>query len=211
MSDFAAASMALSLSPSIFGLFSGFDVGQCCGHLRSRFIVLDCSPTQGLRVPDRRGPSTWAGRERGGPWPPRLGSKSGRSRRSTRERVTGRTPCPEGRARHANPARSAPQSTDRPPQDGPYSRASDAAAPADPAVGGSELDNHRMKDAAGNPCGVRRRKCRCAGQGDNEREWEQALAGEIHGLSGLLNLAELIDWFRNQRFAGPCESNVDVG
>jgi hypothetical protein len=68
-----------------------------------------------------------------------------------------------------------------------------------------------MKDAAGNPCGVRRCECRRAGQGDDEREWEQALAGEIHGLSGLLKLAELIDWFRNQRFARGCESNVDVG
>jgi hypothetical protein len=50
-----------------------------------------------------------------------------------------------------------------------------------------------MNDAAGSPCDVRRCERRCAGQGDNEREWEQVLAGEIHDLSGLLKLAGVIE------------------
>ena len=116
-----------------------------------------------------------------------LRSKAGRSRRSTRERVTRWTPRLNARARGLDPASSATQSTDRPRQDGPQFRASDAPTPADPTVGGRDLDNRRMNHAAGTACRVSRCECRRAGQSDNDREREQTLAGEIHDFLGLLN------------------------
>jgi hypothetical protein len=44
-----------------------------------------------------------------------------------------------------------------------------------------------MSYAPGRPRDVNRCEGRRAEQADDEREWEKALAGEIHDFSGLLN------------------------
>ena len=79
-------------------------------------------------------------------------------------------PCPGGTQR-----------TNGPPQDEARLRASDPAAPANPAVVGRDLHNQRMSYASGRACDVNRRERRRTEQTDGEREWDKALAGEIHG------------------------------
>src|SRR5450755_3565236 len=89
--------MAVGLSLQIVGLLSGFDVGQGCGHdvllihrlgllcnagAAPRRIAMEPVPQRGPASADSRARTLVAvglGRERGGSWPPRLGSKTGRS------------------------------------------------------------------------------------------------------------------------------------
>ena len=130
-------------------------------------------------------------RERGGAWRrPASRSKTGRSRRSARERVMRRTARLKTLARRADPLGRATQPTDSAPQDNAHLRASDLAAQARPALGGRELDSRRMSYAPGRPRDVNRCEGRRTEQTDDEREWEKALAGEIHDFSGLLNWTE---------------------
>ncbi len=83
-------------------------------------------------------------------------------------------------ARRTDPRRRATHPTDSPPQDNAHLCASDLAAPAQPALGGRELDSRRMSYASGRPRDVNRCERRRTEQTDDEREWEKALAGEIH-------------------------------
>jgi hypothetical protein len=100
----------------------------------------------------------------------------------------GRTARLERLARRADPLGRATQPTDSAPQDSADRRASDLAAPARPALGGRELDSRRMSYAPGRPRDVNRCERGRTEQTDDEREWEKALAGEIHDFSGLLKL-----------------------
>ncbi len=83
-------------------------------------------------------------------------------------------------AHRTDPGRRAAHPTDSPPQDSAHLRASALAAPAHPALGGRELDSRRMSYASGRPRDVNRCERRRTEQTDDEREWEKALAGEIH-------------------------------
>ena len=83
-------------------------------------------------------------------------------------------------ARRADPRSRAKHPTDSPPQDNAHLRASDLAAPAHPALVGHELASRRMSYASGRPWDVNRCERRRTEQTDDEREWEKALAGEIH-------------------------------
>jgi hypothetical protein len=89
--------------------------------------------------------------------------------------------------RRADPLGRATQPTDSASQSHAHLRASDLAAPASPALGGRELHGRRMSYAPGRPRDVNGCEGRRTEQADDEREWEKALAGEIHDLSGLLN------------------------
>jgi hypothetical protein len=89
--------------------------------------------------------------------------------------------------RRADPLGRATQPTDSASQDHAHLRASDLAAPARPALGVRELDSRRMSYAPGRPRDVNRCEGRRTEQTDDEREWEKALAGEIHDFSSLLN------------------------
>lgn len=73
-------------------------------------------------------------------------------------------------AHRADPLGRAPQPTDNPPQDNAHLRAPDLAAPADPALGGRELDSRRMSYAPGRPWDVNRGERRRTGQTDDERK-----------------------------------------
>jgi hypothetical protein len=90
--------------------------------------------------------------------------------------------------RRADPLGRATQRTDSAPQDHARLRASDLAAPTRPALGSRELDSRRMSYARGCPRDVNRCEGRRTEQADDEREWEKALAGEIHDFSGLVKL-----------------------
>jgi hypothetical protein len=92
-------------------------------------------------------------------------------RRTARLKTLARRPDPPGRA---------PQPTDNPPQNNAHLRAPDLAAPAHPALGGRELDSRRMGYAPRRPWDVNRGERRRTDQTDDERQWEKALAGEIH-------------------------------
>jgi hypothetical protein len=81
--------------------------------------------------------------------------------------------------RRADPRRRATHPTDSPPDDA-HRRASDLAAPTRPALGGRELDSRRMSHASGRPSDVHRGERRRTEQTDDEGEWEEALAGQIH-------------------------------
>jgi hypothetical protein len=130
-------------------------------------------------------------RERGGAWRrPVSRSKTGRSRRSARQRVIGRMARLKTLVRRADPLGRATQPTDGALQGHAHLRASDLAPPAYPWLGGRELDSRRMSDARGRPRDVNRCEGRRTEQADDEREWEKAPAGEIHDLSGLLNWSE---------------------
>jgi hypothetical protein len=87
-------------------------------------------------------------------------------------------------ARRADPLGRATQPTASAPQDNAHLRASGLAAQARPALGGRELDSRRMSDTPGRPGDVNRCEGRRTEQADDEREWEKALAGEIHDFSG---------------------------
>lgn len=73
-------------------------------------------------------------------------------------------------AHRADPLSRATQPTDKPPQDHTHLRASDLAAPAQPALGGRELDSRRMSYAPGPPRDVNRRQRRRTDQTGDERE-----------------------------------------
>jgi hypothetical protein len=90
----------------------------------------------------------------------------------------------------ADPLGRVTQPSDSALQDLTHLRASDLAAPAHPALGGRDLDSRRMGYAPGRSGGVNRCEGRRTEQADDEREWEKAFAGEIHGFSGLLNWTE---------------------
>jgi hypothetical protein len=93
-------------------------------------------------------------------------------------------------ARRADPLGRATQPIDGAPQGNAYLRALDLAAPARLALGGRELHSRRMGYAPGRHRDVNRREGRRTDQTDDEREWEQAPAGEIHDFSGVLNWTE---------------------
>ena len=120
-------------------------------------------------------------RERGGAWR-RLASRSeiGRSRRSARQHVMRRAPRLETCVGCMDPHRRATHPTDSSAQESSYLRASDPAPPARHALSGLQLDGRRMSYASGRPRAVNRREHRRTEQTDGEREWEKALAGEIH-------------------------------
>ena len=102
----------------------------------------------------------------------------------------GRTARLKTLVRRADPLGLATQLTDSAPQDRAHLRASDLAAPTRPALGGRELDSRRMSYTPGRPRDVNRCEGRRTEQADDEREWEKALAGQIHDFSGLLNWTE---------------------
>ena len=82
--------------------------------------------------------------------------------------------------RRTDPRYGATHRSGSPPRDDAHLRASDLAAPAHPALVGHELDSRRMSYASGRPWDVNRCERRRTEQTDDEREWEKALAGEIH-------------------------------
>jgi hypothetical protein len=126
--------------------------------------------------------------ERGASWGrPASRSTTGRLRRSARQRVVRRTARLKTLVRSANPLGRAAQPTDSEAQDHAHLRASNPAAPARPTLGGRELDSRRMSYAPGRPREVNRWEGRRTEQAHDEREWENALAREIHDFSGLLN------------------------
>jgi hypothetical protein len=93
-------------------------------------------------------------------------------RRTARLKALAGRADPRGHATYpANPA----------PQENTDLRASDPAAPSHLALGGSGLDSRRMSYSSGSTRDVNRCERRRAEQADDEREWEKALAGEIHG------------------------------
>ncbi len=73
-------------------------------------------------------------------------------------------------AHRADPLSRATQPIDKPPQDHAHPRSSDLAAPAQPALGGRELDSRRMSYAPGRPRDVNRRERRRTEQTGDERE-----------------------------------------
>ena len=93
----------------------------------------------------------------------------------------GRTTRLNTLARRSDPCPGATHRSDGPPQDEAQLRASDPAAPANPALVGRDLHNQRMSYASGRARDVNRRERRRTEQTDDEREWDKALAGEIHG------------------------------
>jgi hypothetical protein len=98
----------------------------------------------------------------------------------------GRTTRLKTLVRRADPVGRATQPTDSAAQDHAHFRASDPAALARPALGGRELNSRRMSYAPARPREVNRCEGRRTEQAHDEREWEKALAGEIHDFSGLL-------------------------
>jgi hypothetical protein len=91
-----------------------------------------------------------------------------------------RAPGPNPRAARTGPAGGGTQKTDQALQKGAHSASSDAAAPTDRLVRGRELHDRGMSDAAGSPGGVSRAERWRPEQTDDERQWEQTLAGEVH-------------------------------
>jgi len=83
--------------------------------------------------------------------------------------------------RRSDPCPGATHRSDGPPQDEAQLRASDLAAPANRALVGRDLHNQGMSYASGRARDVNRRERRGTEQTDGEREWDKALAGEIHG------------------------------
>ena len=73
-------------------------------------------------------------------------------------------------AHRPDPLSRATQPIDKPPQDHAHLRASDLAAPAQPALGSRELDSRRMSYAPGRPWDVNRRERRRTEQPGDERE-----------------------------------------
>jgi hypothetical protein len=84
-------------------------------------------------------------------------------------------------ARGADPRRRAKYSTNSAPDDDADLGASDSAAPAPPTLGRRGLHSPRMSHASGRPGDVDWCQRRRTEHPDDEREWEKALAGEMHG------------------------------
>jgi hypothetical protein len=116
-------------------------------------------------------------------------SESVRSRRSARKPVAVRPPRPNPLTRCTGPAGGAARATDRTRQNAPHFPPSDATATTDPRVGTRELGDREVDSAAAGPRGARRTEHRRPEQTDDERQWKQALAGEIHDFYGLLSSA----------------------
>jgi hypothetical protein len=89
-------------------------------------------------------------------------------------------------ARRADPRGRATYDADASPHENTDLRASDPAAPSRLALGGRGLDSRRMSYSSGRPGDVNRCERRRTDQADDEREWEKAFTGEIHGCGGLL-------------------------
>jgi hypothetical protein len=107
-------------------------------------------------------------------------SECRRERRSAHRPVTVGAPRPNPLPRWTGPTGGATQASGQSRQDAAHFPPSDAAPPSpDHGVGGRELHDRRMSDAAGTPLCVSRTE-RCPEQTDDERRWKQALAREIH-------------------------------
>ena len=147
-------------------------------------------------------------RERGGAWR-RLasGSKIKRSRRSARQHVMRRAPRLEAHVGCIDPHRRATHPTDSSAQESSYLRASDPAPPARHALSGLRLDGRRMTCASGRPWAANRREHRRTEQTDGEREWEKALAGEIHS-AAVFRSGWNVECCCNQSFVPAREANV---
>ena len=91
-----------------------------------------------------------------------------------------RAACLKTLAHPADPLGHATQPTASPPQDNADVRPSDLAAPAPPALGGRGLDGPWMSYPSGRPGDVDRCEHRRTEHTDDQRDWEKALAGEIH-------------------------------
>jgi hypothetical protein len=90
-------------------------------------------------------------------------------------------------ARGTDSCRRATHPTDSPAQDKTQLRASEPTPPAHPSLDGPELDSRGMSYASGRPRDVNRCERRRTEQTNDECEWENALAEEIHDCRGLLN------------------------
>ena len=93
----------------------------------------------------------------------------------------GRTTRLNTLARRSDPCPGATHRSNGPPQDEAQPRASVLAAPANPALVACDLHNQRMSYASGRARDVNRRERRRTEHTDGEREWDKALAGDIHG------------------------------
>ncbi len=93
----------------------------------------------------------------------------------------GCTTCLNTLCRRSDPCPGATHRSNGPPQDEAQLRASDLAAPANRALVGRDLHNQGMSYASGRARDVNRRERRRTEQTAGEREWDKALAGEIHG------------------------------
>jgi len=87
----------------------------------------------------------------------------------------------------ADPFGRATQPTDTTSQENTRVRPSDLAARLRPALDGRELENRRMSEARRGHRDATRDERRRTEQTNDEREWEKALAGQIHDCSRLLN------------------------
>jgi hypothetical protein len=91
-----------------------------------------------------------------------------------------RTACLKTLARGTEPHRRATHPTDGPTQGDAQPCASDLTPPARLALAVRELDNLRMSYASGRSRAVNLCERGRTEQTDDERQWEDALAGEIH-------------------------------
>jgi hypothetical protein len=88
-----------------------------------------------------------------------------------------RAPRPNPLPRWTGPAGGVTQATYQARRDAAHFPPSDAAAaPPDPRVGGRELHDRRMSNAAGSPLCVSRTQRRRPEQTGDECQWKQALA-----------------------------------
>lgn len=135
-----------------------------------------------------------------------------RERRSARKPVMVSAPRPNPLPRWKGPTGGATQASSQSRQDAARFRPSDAAPPSpDSGVGGRELHDRRMSNAGGSPLCVSRTE-RCPEQTDDERQWKQALAREIHDFCGRLGFWKRMNCFDyDSTFARARESNVDSG
>ncbi len=148
------------------------------------------------------------GRERGGARRrPASGSKIRRSRRPARQHVMRRAARLKAHVGCIDPRRRATHHTDSSAQESSYLRASDPAPPARHALSGLRLDDRRMSCASGRPWAVNRREHRRTEQTDGEREWEKALAGEIH-TAAVFRSGWNVECCCNQSFVPAREANV---
>jgi hypothetical protein len=109
-------------------------------------------------------------------------SESVRSRRSAREAMMVRAPRPNPLGRRVGPAGDARPPTDQALQDDTDLPPADAAPAApDPRLGGRELHDRRVRAAARGSRGTRRTQSGCSEQTNGERQWNQAVAGAVHG------------------------------
>ncbi len=90
------------------------------------------------------------------------------------------TARPNTHKRRADPRRRATHPADNPPQDTPELLAPEPASSAHLGLGACELDDRRMSYAPGCPRDVDRCERRRTEHTDDEREWDEALTGEMH-------------------------------